>query len=194
VTKAFVTHSSTTKKNPVSTSLDAVQQSGPPAIAIERFPVAPGSSIIAFHSSTITLQSYIQGWVQGQQQPFDLYNHFHFVEPANAAETTMPASVVAAVSPPTKQEVALLREAFSAFYGTNDRNPTKALDLLNQVVDAWQKQPADERAGLYRVRGDCYMALERPNDAITDYGIAIDLLQQPGVLEAADPIELPASL
>jgi hypothetical protein len=28
---------------------------------------------------------------------------------------------------------------------------------LNQVVDAWERQAPDERAALYRVRGDCYM-------------------------------------
>jgi hypothetical protein len=130
-----------------------------------------------------TLQSQIQEWLKGSDRL--LLNIA--VPPAIAAETTSSSS------PPTKQEISLLREAFAAFYGT-ERNPEKALDLLNQVVEAWKRQPADERAGLYRVRGDCFMAIEKPQSAIQDYSTAIELLQQPGVADAADPVELPASL
>jgi hypothetical protein len=193
VTNAFVIQPSTTRTSPESSSFwSAILQAVPPYVAMEHCYVASESPTVSLHSSTISLQSYVQKWLQGQH-PSLAHSNLYFVEPANAAETPTTGSV-AAVSPPTKQEVALLREAFAAFYGTTDRDPTKALDLLSQALDAWQRQPADERAGLYRVRGDCYMALERPNDAIADYGVAIDLLRQPGVLEAADPVELPASL
>ena len=110
-----------------------------------------------------------------------------FVSPANAA-TTIESSE--ASSPPTKEEIATLRQAFAAFYGT-DRNPAAAESLLTQSIEAWKRQPPDEQAGLYRVRGDCYMALLRPNDAIADYSTALKLLQGPGGSNA-DPAELPS--
>lgn len=66
---------------------------------------------------------------------------------ANAAETA---------EPPSQEEIKLLREAFATFYGL-DRDLVKSEKLLTQVVDAWQRQAPDEKAGLYRVRGDCYM-------------------------------------
>ena len=69
------------------------------------------------------------------------------VPSANAAE---------AAEPPTQEEVKLLREAFATFYGL-DRDLVKSEKLLSQVVEAWQRQAPDEKAGLYRVRGDCYM-------------------------------------
>jgi hypothetical protein len=197
MSNAFVMQSSTTRTpevSIVSSSLYANSHSVPPSIAFERFPAAAESSTVSIYSTTTRFQSHIQRWLQGQRR-FIVNSNFHLVEPASAAETTGITTIdMAAASPPTKEEVALLREAFAAFYGTTDRDPIKALDLLTQVLDAWQNQPADERAGLYRVRGDCYMALGRPNDAITDYGIAIDLLQKPGMLDNADPVELPASL
>lgn len=65
---------------------------------------------------------------------------------ANAATT--------AAAPPTAGEVKLLRDAFGALYG--ERNPTKAEELLSQAIKAWERQTPDERAGLYRVRGDCF--------------------------------------
>ena len=71
------------------------------------------------------------------------------VPPANAAAS-------ANAPPPTKDEIKLLREAFAAFYGV-ERDSTLAERLLSQAIDAWQRQPPDEQAGLYRVRGDVYM-------------------------------------
>ena len=106
------------------------------------------------------------------------------VPPANAAD--------AVAEPPTKDEVKLLREAFSTFYGV-DRDLEKSEQLLSQVIDAWQRQPPDEKAGLYRVRGDCYMLLLQPTKAAQDYGAAIQMLQGPGG-EKADETELPAAL
>jgi hypothetical protein len=122
------------------------------------------------HQQQSILLSNIQNWVRSSTTTTrsTILQDLFFVPPASAAETA---------NPPTKQEIALLREAFATFYGT-DRNPTKALDLLTQVLDAWQRQPGDERAGLYRVRGDCYMSVSQPLDAIKDYTTAIDLLQQ----------------
>ena len=94
--------------------------------------------------------------------------------------------------PPTKGEVQLLRQAFAEFYGVN-RDLVKSEQLLSQVIEAWERQPADEKAGLYRVRGDCYSALGDAPKAVADYDQATRLLQGPGG-ERADPMELPASL
>ena len=58
--------------------------------------------------------------------------------------------------PPTKEEIKLLRQAFAVFYGV-DRDLTQAEQLLSEAIQVWQRQPPDELAGLYRVRGDCYM-------------------------------------
>ena len=72
-------------------------------------------------------------------------------------ENTMPQPAFAAeTSSPSKEEIQLLRNAFAAFYGTN-RDPSAAEPLLSQAIQAWERQPNDERAGMYRVRGDCYM-------------------------------------
>jgi len=105
------------------------------------------------------------------------------IPPANAAVST-------ASNPPTAEEVKLLRNAFEALYG--ERNPAKAEDLLNKAIDAWERQPPDERAGLYRVRGDCYAGMLKPENAISDYGTALSLLAGPGG-ELADPTEIPAA-
>lgn len=105
------------------------------------------------------------------------------VPPAMAAE--MPA-------PPTKEEVNLLRQAFASFYGTG-RDFDVAEDLLTKTITAWERQAPDERAGLYRVRGDCKMAMLKPTEAILDYTQTIALIESPGG-ENADPAELPAAL
>jgi predicted lipid-binding transport protein (Tim44 family) len=107
-------------------------------------------------------------------------------EPAFAATTDeMP-------QPPSNAEVQLLRKAFSTFYGV-PRDAEGAEPLLTEAIQAWQRQSADEKAGLYRVRGDCYVALLQANKAIADYSTAINLLKSPAG-EKADPAELPASL
>jgi len=104
--------------------------------------------------------------------------------PANAATTTE------AAKPPTDSEVKLLRDSLGALYG--ERNPEKAEGLLTQAIDAWERQAPDEKAALYRVRGDCYMQLLRAEDAVKDYTTTIDFLKGPGG-EGADPGELPAA-
>lgn len=105
-------------------------------------------------------------------------------QPANAAEVVP--------QPPSNGEVQLLRKAFATFYGV-PRDAPAAEPLLSEAIQAWERQAPDERAGLYRVRGDCYMALLQADKAITDYTTAIDLLKGPGG-EKADPSELPASI
>ena len=78
-----------------------------------------------------------------------------------------------------------------ALYGEGG-SPATAEPLLNQVVDIWGKQPADERAALFKVRGDCYLRLTRMDDAVRDYTAALDLLDSPEG-ELADPAERPAA-
>ena len=96
-----------------------------------------------------------------------------------------------AIEPPSEKDIDLLQQAMAAYYN-QDRNFDKAETLLSQSIQAWQSQPVDELAGLYRVRADCYMSLLKPEDAIKDFTSAIKLLEGPGS-DAADPSELPAS-
>lgn len=98
----------------------------------------------------------------------------------------------AASSPPSQADIQLLRQAFAEFYGVN-RDLTKSKDLLTQTIEQWRNQPPDEQAGLYRVRGDCYMALGDASKAFDDYNQAVRLLQGPGG-DKADPAEVPAAL
>jgi hypothetical protein len=106
--------------------------------------------------------------------------------------TVPPAFAADIVVPPSSKEVLLLREALASFYAV-DRDAVKAEDLLSQAIEAWRRQAPDERAALYRVRGDCYMALLKPLEAQKDNTIAIDLLEGPGG-DLADPSELPAAM
>ncbi|KAL7566463.1 hypothetical protein ACA910_000940 [Epithemia clementina (nom. ined.)] len=93
---------------------------------------------------------------------------------------------------PSDADIQLLRQAFAEFYSDN-RDLVKSEQLLSQVIQLWEKQPADEQAGLYRVRGDCYTAIGDARKAIADYDKAVKLLDGPGG-DMADPSELPASL
>ncbi|OEU18071.1 hypothetical protein FRACYDRAFT_238504 [Fragilariopsis cylindrus CCMP1102] len=114
---------------------------------------------------------------------------------ATATTTTTVTVTATGPQPPTKEEILTLQKAFSAFYGPS-RSPSIALPLFDDSIQSFERsnQPADERAGLYRVRGDCKMTLSLSQEAINDYTIAIDLLKLPESIEKADPIELPASL
>jgi len=100
-------------------------------------------------------------------------------------------SVWLSTAQPSADDVALLRKAFAAFYGT-DRNLDESEKLLSQAIDIWQSQPPDELAGLYRVRGDCYVLRADASKAASDYGKAIELIEGPGG-SAADLAELPAA-
>lgn len=100
-------------------------------------------------------------------------------------------SANAAIEGPTNEQIDLLRRAFAALYNEGG-SPEVALPLLNDVVEAWAKQPADERAGLYRVRGDCHLRLLQMKDAVKDYTTAIELLDGPDG-DLADPSERPAA-
>ena len=103
---------------------------------------APVHTLVAGQSKDIHVVDMVEG------SPRLLAGIREWLVPsANAAETA---------APPTQEEIKLLREAFATFYGL-DRDLVKSEKLLTQVVDAWQRQAPDEKAGLYRVRGDCYM-------------------------------------
>jgi hypothetical protein len=70
------------------------------------------------------------------------------IAPANAQDKPIYSS-------PTLNEIKLLRSALDAVYG--DKNPAKALPLLSDAINAWENKAPDERAALYRVRGDCLL-------------------------------------
>ena len=129
-----------------------------------------------------TMSDHITDWVFRQGQ---VMNEWIGVPPAFAAEGD--------TGPPTKEEILTLQKAFAAFYGAQ-RDPEAALPLLDESVQNFERQPPDERAGLYRVRGDCKMALKNPAGAIEDYTTAVDLLRLPESKNKADPVELPASM
>jgi tetratricopeptide (TPR) repeat protein len=93
---------------------------------------------------------------------------------------------------PSEEDVILLRSALAEFYGRN-RDIIKAEKLLTDAIARWEEQPSDERAGLYRVRGDCYMLLGDATKALEDYGEVIKLLDGPGC-EKADASEIPGAL
>jgi hypothetical protein len=125
-----------------------------------------------------------------------------FTRSSTAGSTTVLAAVAEVSTssqqqqPPTEEDVALLRQAFSEFYGVA-RDLAVSDKLLSQTIDRWEatKQPADELAGLYRVRGDCRMLSAQAVDAASDYNRAVTLLQNdPVAAAAADPVELPAAL
>lgn len=132
------------------------------------------------------MSSHIITWVSQQGQTV---NELIGVPPAFAAED----AATTTTGPPTKDEILTLQKAFAAFYGAK-RDPQNALSLLDETVENFQRQPPDERAGLYRVRGDCKMALKNPTEAIEDYKTAIELLTLPESKNKADPVELPAAI
>lgn len=136
----------------------------------------------------------------GQHNPVPLYHVHKKYIPSNGnavgplargvREWLVP-SANAATTGPTNDQIDLLRRAFAALYNEGG-NPEAALPLLDQVVSAWEKQPAEERAGLYRVRGDCHLRLLQMKDAVKDYTVSIDLLDGPDG-DLADPDEKPAA-
>ena len=92
---------------------------------------------------------------------------------------------------PSADDIDLLKEAFAEFYNPSIKNLDKSEQLLTEAIQRWQQQPADELAGLYRVRGDCYTQKANAEKAVVDYTEAIRLLEGN---EQADPAELPRSL
>jgi len=150
----------------------------PPEPPVTSTVVAESSSLldVSSMSTSTTLHSSTLDWL------------------SSSSSSSFMISEVAQASPPTAAEIKLLREAFASFYGTQ-RDAPRALELFNQVLEAWQRQPADELAGLYRVRGDVYMANLNADSAIQDYSKAIRLLQQDAQLSEpkADPAEFQAS-
>lgn len=169
--------------------VDAWTSPIPPAVAIPH----PERDLVSNRynqqdsSSTETIADHVRDWVLREGR---LANEWIGVPPAAAADDEV--VVAAATGPPTKDEVLTLQKAFSAFYGAQ-RDAKTALALLDESVKNFERQPPDERAGLYRVRGDCKMALKNPAEAIEDYASAIDLLKLPESTNKADPAELPAS-
>ncbi|CAB9512416.1 expressed unknown protein [Seminavis robusta] len=144
-------------------------------------PVDPSESVIIDLSTQKLNANELPGYT-GENAPLE----------QGIREWLVPSALAEEAGPPTQEEIKLLREAFATFYGV-DRDLQKSEQLLSKVIEAWQRQPPDEKAGLYRVRGDCYMALLQPQKAEKDYAQAIEYLQGPGG-EQADPTELPTAL
>ena len=161
-------------------------------------PPAPASAAVAdlpnqAHHVPTSSSQHLTAGVRTYLNVRDL--HDVLVPPAYAADTTATAAteVNTNIPPPTDLEVSLLRSALASFYG-QPRDSSRALELLTQAIAApgWQRQPPDERAALYRVRGDVYMDLKLPSEAVGDYTTAIGLLEGPGG-ERAEEGELPAA-
>lgn len=155
-------------------------------------PLSPNTFMTTTTTSVVTDYYYNRGGggasivMQHQQKPASLLLQ-------EGVATWLADAAAAAKDAPSKQDIQLLREAFAEFYGV-DRDLAKAEALLSQAVNVWQKLPADELAGIYRVRGDCYMAQADAAKAVADYDKAVTLLQQPVAAANADPQELPAAL
>jgi hypothetical protein len=147
-TAAFVsTHNRNERAAAGSTRASSVPLNLLPLQVLQHAPVvdlSTDASMLAptFRQSSTPSYSSIQSGIAAFVQETLL------VPPAFAAEPP-PA-------PPSNEQVKLLREAFAVFYGV-ERDLPQAESLLSQVIDAWQKQSPDEKAGLYRVRADCYL-------------------------------------
>mmetsp|Transcript_24927 Transcript_24927/g.58486 ORF Transcript_24927/g.58486 Transcript_24927/m.58486 type:complete len:443 (-) Transcript_24927:59-1387(-) len=157
----------------------------PPPIAPPAVVVASSTQNAREEASTAKLSDHVRGWVARESRSA---SEWIGVPPAFAADDVATTTT----GPPTKEEILTLQKAFAAFYGTQ-RDPQTALQLLDESIRNFERQPPDERAGLYRVRGDCKMALKNPVEAVEDYASAIDLLLLPESKNKADPAELPAS-
>ena len=116
----------------------------------------PAASIEINPKETVTVSLPSKGF----DSLTDNLSNFLLASTSTDTTTTKPPS------PPTNAEVKLLREAFGAFYG--ELNPEKAETLLSEAILAWERQPPDEKAALYRVRGDCYMVRRRTKSVIYD--------------------------
>jgi tetratricopeptide (TPR) repeat protein len=149
-------------------------------VALEHALTAPPTAVVSLKegSSATSAAATLSTHVGSTMQPI---SDWLLVPPAYAADET----------PPSDSDIELLQRAMAAFYNP-DKDMVKAEQLLTGAIGAWKTQPADEVAGLYRVRADCYMALLKPQLAQADYTKAIDLLTGPGG-DLADPNELPAA-
>merc|ERR1712071_293692 len=112
----------------------------------------PKISVSSFPSSTHILEKSVHDWLDTSMRPPSAF----------AADDMNPSP-----SPPSNEEVNLLRTALGTVYA--EKNPTKAEPLLSKAITAWERQNPDERAALYRVRATVYMVLNRPGEAIQDY-------------------------
>lgn len=86
---------------------------------------------------------------------------------------------------PTKEEIQLLEDAIQALY--EEQNFIKAESLLTKAIAIWVRQPVLEQAELYQLRGDCYMYLRRPAEALKDYTVVVKFLENPEVDETTPP-------
>lgn len=165
-------HLSSRRKSTSSLQLTPIDMTNPAVVEINLQTVRDIDNPLLSSSSPQTIQTSIKDWIQ------------------SSSSLTLAAATTAA---PTEEEVKLLSEALSTFY--NEKDYKKAEMLLGDSIKAWQRQSSDEKAALYRIRGDCYMQLDAidANAAIQDYTESITLLQTPESQKSADPNELPTS-
>ena len=137
---AFIITKPTTTSITSSTSISAIYQSDLPYSSASEptFLIQQQRKVSPSLSKLSTIQTQLSEGIA----------NYLLVPPASAADAKP------APSPPTKSEIKLLRDAFSALYG--ERNPEKAEGLLTDAIAAWERQNPDEKAALFRVRGDCY--------------------------------------
>jgi len=76
---------------------------------------------------------------------------------------------------PTEEEIAILKDAMNALY--DEQNFVKAEPLLTRAISMWETKPAFERNELYHLRGNCYMYLRRPAEALKDYDKVVKYLE-----------------
>lgn len=86
---------------------------------------------------------------------------------------------------PTTGDIEILEDALNALY--EEQNFAKAEQLLTKAISLWKRQPALEQAELYQLRGDCFMFLRRPAEALKDYELVIKFLDIPEVAELTPP-------
>ncbi|KAL9179166.1 hypothetical protein ACHAXT_008456 [Thalassiosira profunda] len=153
--------------------------------------VAPSSSVGLELAGGSVVGRDIAGWLASTSSDASTLDAIE--ESSAGLSSTTFALASTPERPPSKEEVALLQQAFAAFYGA-ERDVPEAYKLLSECIKLWEAtgQGGDEIAGLYRVRGDVNMELYQPNAAEADYGRAITYLEGPDG-NKADPEELPAS-
>jgi hypothetical protein len=106
-------------------------------------PLSSASGEIPVSVETSVYESVIERAAEGQGKSS---SHTEAAPVARGIrDWLVPSALAAEVSPPTQDEIKLLREAFATFYGM-DRDLEKSEQLLSKVIEAWERQAPDEKA------------------------------------------------
>jgi hypothetical protein len=117
-----------------STAKENVQCLFPLSIPSGEIPVSSETSV---HESVIERAAQWQGLSSSHTEAAPMARGIRY--------WLVPSALAAEVSPPTQDEIKLLREAFATFYGV-DRDLEKSEQLLSKVIEAWERQAPDEKA------------------------------------------------